>query len=134
MSKKQAYYAIAEKMFIEEHKPLSGIAQLLGITEKTLRDWKNEGNWEEKKVQLIRCQQSCHSELYKLVEKLTIKMSEDLAAGEKLDGSTLYFLKGMIDKLPKLKAYEDSVTVKQQESKVSAEDLVSKVNDILGVR
>lgn len=133
MSKKQAYYDIAQKMYIEEQKPISGIAERLDITEKTLRDWKIKGDWETKKLQLIKSQQSCHAELYKLVEKLTAKMSEDIEAGEKPDASTLYFLKGMIDKLPKLKAYEDSVSTKQKEVEVSAEDLVSKVNGILGV-
>ena len=131
MSKKQAFFAIAEKMYTEEHLPISGIAQRLDITEKTLRGWRDEGSWETKKVQILKCQQTCHAEMYKLVEKLVAKMTTDLDDGKMPDGSTFYFVRGMIDKLPKLKAYEEA-SGEKEETKVSTEDLVNKVNEILG--
>lgn len=132
MSKKQAYFAIAEKMFVEEHLPISGITDRIGVTEKTLRKWRDEGDWENKKLQLLKSQQSCHAELYRLVEKLVSKMTDDLEKGDMPDGSTFYFVKGMIDKLPKLKAYEEA-TKEQQEAKLSTEEIASKVDELLGV-
>jgi len=133
MAKKQTYYAIAEKTYVEQHIPISGIAKRLDITEKTLGDWKKEGNWDAKKSQLLQSQQSCNAELYELVRKMTKKISEDYAKDITPDAGTLYFLKGMIDKLPKLKAYEESNIVKEQENKASTEELLSKVSDILGI-
>nr|BDD46387.1 hypothetical protein 5 [bacterium] len=132
MSKKQAYFAIAEKMFTEEQIPITGIAERLDITEKTLRAWRDEGSWEKKKAQIMKSSQSCHAELYKLVEKLTTQMTDEIEAGGSPDGAKLYFVSKMIDKLPKLKAYEETANEKQ-ESKISTEDLVSKVNNLLGI-
>jgi uncharacterized protein YjcR len=132
MSKKTEFFAIAEKMYTEEQIPISGIADRLDITEKTLRSWRDEGSWEKKKAQIMKSSQSCHAELYKLVEKLTTQMTEEIESGGSPDGAKLYFVSKMIDKLPKLKAYEETAGEKQEE-KLSTDDLVNKVNNLLGV-
>lgn len=137
MGKKQAYYATAEKLYIEDRIPLSGISSRLGITEKTLRDWKKEGDWEKKKIQLLKIQNSCNVELHKLVMNLTQKVNDDIASGVAPDAGTLYTIKSLASTLPKLKSYEDSILQEESKSKEessSADEIISKVNDILGIR
>lgn len=135
MGKKHTYYAIAERMYVEEKIPVSGIAKRLETTEKTLHEWKNEGDWKRKRLQFLKIQNSCNVELHKLIMNLTQKVNEDIANGITPEAGTLYTIKSLASTLPKIKSYED--TVIQEESgqeEASTVDIISKVNDILGIK
>jgi len=121
MAKKDKYYSLAERMYVEEQVPITGISSRLCITEATLHKWKKEGEWERKKTAFLKSQYSCHAELYELVRKMTKKISEDYEQGISPDAGTLYFLKSMADKLPKLKAFEEAaIQTAQQENKAES--------------
>lgn len=49
MAKKYLYFDEAERLYTIEFQSLDFIARKLGIAEKTVRNWKAHGNWEEKK-------------------------------------------------------------------------------------
>lgn len=106
MGKKETYFILAEKYYVEEQQPISGIANRLNITEKTLHGWKKEGDWENKKMKFLQSQYSCYASLYELVNKMAVSVNEAYNNGQKPDGSTLYSLTKLIDKLPKLKKFE----------------------------
>ena len=107
MGKKEQYFCLAEKMFVEEQKPVSAIAKALNITNKTLGDWKKEGDWENKRKQFLGSQYACYSGLYELLNKVTAKAIEEFKeTGEIPERSTMDFISKMIDKLPKLKNFE----------------------------
>lgn len=137
MAKKETYFLDAEKMYVEERIPISGIAIRLGVSEKTLRDWKAEGDWENKKKNYLKTQNSCNIEIYKLVLKLTKKVNEDIDQGIMPEASLLYTIKSLSSTLPKIKSYEDSKIQEEtdtKDEKASTEDIVSRVNDILGIK
>ncbi len=137
MAKKQAYFAQAEKMFVENGIPMSGIAKTLDISEKTLREWKKEGDWDRKRLMFLKNQNSCNTELYELLRKLTQKVNEDIDNGVTPEAGILYTIKALAGSLPKIKVYEDQniqEQLEQKEEKSSTEDIVTKVNDILGIR
>jgi uncharacterized protein YjcR len=137
MAKKQAYFAQAEKLFVENGIPMSGISKTLDISEKTLREWKKEGDWDRKRLQFLKNQNSCNTELYELLRKLTQKVNEDIDNGAMPEAGILYTIKALAGSLPKIKVYEDQniqEQLEQKEEKASTEDIVSKVNDILGIR
>lgn len=107
MGKKEQYYCLAEKMYVEEQKPVSAIAKSLNITNKTLGDWKKEGNWDEKRRKFLGSQYACYTGLYELLNKVTTKAIEEFhETGEIPERSTMNFISKMIDKLPKLKNFE----------------------------
>ncbi len=107
MGKKEQYYCLAEKMYVEEQKPVSAIAKSLNITNKTLGDWKKEGNWDEKRRKFLGSQYACYTGLYELLNKVTAKAIEEFhETGEIPERSTMNFISKMIDKLPKLKNFE----------------------------
>ncbi len=138
MGKKETYYGLAEKCFVEDQIPVSGIAKKFNLTEKTVHTWKKEGNWEEKKLKFLKSQYSCYSALYELVSKMIKKINDDYTeTGKMPEGSVLYFVKSMVDKLPKLKKFETDL-ITDSEAKNSEkdfnEDIIKKLNDkMLGI-
>lgn len=112
MAKKEQYYVLAEKYYVEDQMPVTGIAKKLNVTEKTLHNWRKEGEWDNKRAKFLRSQCQCYASLYELVNKMTQKIAEDFeTTGEAPDGSTLYFIKAMVDKLPKLKQFENELVL-----------------------
>ena len=51
--KKDKYYEIAEKMYTELFITVAGIAKRLGVNERTIKRWKKDGNWTEKRYQYL---------------------------------------------------------------------------------
>lgn len=139
MAKKQAYYAEAEKLYIENAIPLSGIAKQLEITEKTLREWKTEGNWEEKRKNFIKTKNSCNVELHKMIANLAGQVNQNLKEGMPVDPQMLYGINQLAATMLKLKAYEDNVVkeeaakINTEEKSTSNEELLNQVHDILGI-
>lgn len=52
-SKKDKLEGFAEHLFINEGMSQKAIAEYLGVTEKTIGNWKNAGKWEEKRMLII---------------------------------------------------------------------------------
>lgn len=133
MSKREQYFCLAEKMYVEEQKPVSAIAKALNITNKTLGDWKKDGNWDEKRRKFLGSQYACYSGLYELLNKVTAKAIEEFhETGEIPERSTMNFISKMIDKLPKLKNFEVREITDKIESAIEEEVVSRDVNaDIL---
>lgn len=137
MAKKQAYFAQAEKLYIESGYTRAQIAKALNLTEKTVGEWKKEGDWDNKRSYALKMKNSCNIELHKMLTGLTKKVNDQLADDSMPDAQTLYAINSLAATMLKLKTYEDTIIQEEagkkdiQES--SAEDLLTKVQDILGV-
>lgn len=134
-NKKEQYFNVAQRMYVEQHTPLSGIAKRIDVSERTLVEWKKEGDWENKRSQFLKSMYSCYSELYEAVRKMTIKLNADLDSGIIPDKSTMDFLRSMIDKIPKLKEFERAQIVEIQSNDTRQEkkdeDLSTKVAQLI---
>jgi len=135
MGKKEQFYALSERLYVEQHKPLSGIAKQIDVSERTLVEWKKEGDWDNKRTQFLKEQYSCHAELYVLVRKMIQKIKSDFDSEVTPDKSTLDFVRAMIDKVPKLKAFEEAQIFDiQVEEEKPAEDMSAKVAELVDKR
>lgn len=137
MAKKQAYYGDAEKMFVENGATLAGISKKLEVTEKTLREWKKEGEWDRKRSQFLKIKNSCNVELHKMIGNLAQQVNDQIQGGEKPDPQMLYGINQLAATMLKLKTYEDSMIQEEtskEEKTVSSEEILGKVHDILGIR
>lgn len=137
MAKKQAYYDQAEKMYIEQGVPLSGIAKKLEITEKTLGAWKTEGDWERKRAHYLKTKNSSNTELHKMIANLSRQVNDDIEAGNRPDPQLIYSISGLANIMLKLKTYEDAIvkeeTEKKEDKGASTEEILTQVHDILGI-
>lgn len=132
MAKKQAYFAEAERLFVVEQMTLAEIASRLNVCERTLITWKADGDWENRRKQLLAQKQSFHEELYGFARKLMKSISEDMDKGEKPDAGRMYTLSRLLPGLTKVKEYEDKVSDgKPQEKTLDPDEAVRIVQKAL---
>lgn len=87
--KKNKYFDKAERMYVEQFITEIGIAKRLGISDRTVRRWKAEGNWGEKRKEYLNKQTLFHYDLQQLVRKMLDDFNEDLANNQQIDVSRL---------------------------------------------
>lgn len=137
MSKKEFLFSEAERFYVIEHMTIDEIASRLQLNFKTILAWKAEGNWEEKRLQLIKSKRLFHEELYEFARKLMQSIKEDIQNGEKVDPGRMYAFTRMLPLITKIKEYEDIAAKKEQkqESKGLSEDVIKLIEEqVLGIK
>ncbi len=87
--KKNKYFDKAEKMYVEQFITEVGVAKRLGISDRTVRRWKTEGNWGEKRKEYLNKQTLTNYDMYQLVRKMLDDFNEDVANKQQIDVSRL---------------------------------------------
>ena len=128
------YMAEAERLFVQEHFTITEIAARLRLNEKTLRSWKEEGDWDTKKKNFLASRQSFAEELYDFTRTLMKKIKEDLEAGNKIDTGRMYAFTQLCGKLTTIKKFEGQKEDEQQSSSrddVSREEIFEMISKAL---
>lgn len=140
MGKFEDYGILAEQYFVEEQLPISAIAKKLHLTDKTLHEWKKNGNWENKRKDYLTSQCSCNKALYELVRLLTDKAVTDIRQnGTYPDSAALNFIGKMADKLPKIKNFEENevnelITKLSEKETSKNEDMKLKIAESINAK
>ena len=108
--KRSEYYAEAERLYVTLNNTLIEISGKLGVAERTLRYWKDEGQWEEKRSHFINQSTQLHKDLYELAAALTNDIKNQIADGAEPAASKMYVLVKLLPLLTKTKEYEDAVS------------------------
>ncbi len=87
--KKNKYFDKAEKMYVEQFITEVGVAKRLGVSDRTVRRWKAEGNWGEKRKEFLKKQTLTNYDMYQLVRQMLDDFNEDLANNQQIDVSRL---------------------------------------------
>ncbi len=87
--KKNKYFDKAEKMYVEQFITEVGVAKRLGISDRTVRRWKADGNWGEKRKEYLNKQTLTNYDMYELVRQMLDDFNEDLANNQQIDVSRL---------------------------------------------
>lgn len=131
MAKKQFYYNEAERLYVVEQYTVAEIASRLCLSERTVRLWKEEGDWEKKRSQFMREKQRFDEELYVFARKLMKNIQDDIDAGEKPDAGRLYTLTRILSVLTKVKEYEDTKSQTDEKNQdISADELRKLIKTI----
>jgi hypothetical protein len=137
MSKKALYFEEAERLYVVEQLSLSEIANRIPVSERTLRSWKEEANWDTKRSNFLSQRTSFHNELYDFTRELLTKVREDIAADKDPNSGQLYTLMKLLDKLNKVKDYEEETQKEDKNVKKDRvdEDLISIIErDVFGMK
>ncbi|MBF0516370.1 MAG: hypothetical protein HQK97_04500 [Nitrospirae bacterium] len=126
MAKKQLYFDEAERLFVIEQHGVADIAQRLNLAERTVRLWKDEGKWDDKRVAYLRSKQTFHEELYDFCRLLMLKAKNDMANNVKPDQSQMYTLGKLLPLITKVKDYEDAAAKKEPAALAGLSDDVIK--------
>jgi len=117
---------------------LESISQELMIAEKTVRNWKKEGNWDNKRKSLMDTKTDFHEDIFLLARKIMKLLTMDIdrqvaafGAGDEEQGksieSRINCLSRLLDKLPKTKDYE-AVIKNERRAEDEKEKGVSKID------
>lgn len=136
MVKRDIHFSEAERLYSIEQMTINEIATRLKLNEKTVRIWKNTGDWENKRKKYIKSKLSFHEELYEFSKNLMQSIRSDLDTGQKVDQGRLYALARILPLITKVKEYEDFVAQKDDKDKNKGltKDIVSLIElEVLGI-
>ncbi len=137
MAKKQLYFNEAERLYVIEQCTLAEIASRLRLAEKTVRTWKDEGNWETKRLAHLKNKQAFHQELFDLVRTLGENIKADLDEKRPVDPGRLYAFTRLLPLVTKVKDYEDGLKKEEGETadkqKVFSTDTMKIIEEALGI-
>lgn len=108
--KKQILAASAANLYIEKFMTLENIAKNLNVSERTLRRWKAEGKWEEKRLKQIQEKTTLHEDLCEFGKTLLESIKADMQNGKKVEPSRMYTITKIMNMLKNVKNYEDKVS------------------------
>lgn len=135
MAKKALYFNEAERLYVIEQCTLAEIASRLRLAEKTVRTWKDEGDWETKRLAHLKGKQAFHQELFELVRKLGENIKTDVEDGIEVPAGRWYAFTRLLPLVTKAKDYEDTVTRKASEEtkQTLTEDVLKIIEKELGI-
>jgi len=124
-------------MYVVNLMTIEEIASRANSNERTVRRWKEEGDWDTKKKQYLLSKQLFHEELYEFARKLMNGIKDDLDTGEKVDTGRMYAFIRMLPMILKVKEYEDISAKKENtdEKKGLTQDIISIIEqEVLGIK
>lgn len=125
MAKKALYFNEAERLYVVEQCTIAEIASRLKLNEKTVRLWKEEGDWERKRAQFLKEKQLLSEELFVFARKLAHSIMSDWEKGEKVDAGRLYALTRLLPLILKTRDFELSLEQGKKEE-VNIEEIIKK--------
>jgi hypothetical protein len=136
MAKRAMYFAESERLFVQEQCTVADISSRLKLGEKTIREWKAEGKWDEKRKTYLIARQSFHEELYDFTRDLMRSIKGDMADKKPIDAGRMYTLAKLLPNIMKVKDYEDVAKAKSENQPTGAldEDVVKMIErNVLGI-
>ncbi|MBQ3922544.1 MAG: hypothetical protein II707_04535 [Spirochaetales bacterium] len=130
---KETLLTEAQRQYVEEQKTIADIALGLGVSRRTLTRWKIAGDWDNKRSEFMQNKATLHSSLYKLatiaVDELTRGMEE-----HRWNTQQVFAVKSLIQALEPSRKYETAEASTVAAGKLSPDELVAQVEQVLGVR
>jgi hypothetical protein len=109
MSKKDQHFAAAEEMFVARLMNVADIAEKLGLAEKTIRNWKAEGDWDRKRREAMYDGASIEESQRKIGVRVAELINTMLDEGEVPPRHLFSYLLGVGSGMQKARAYEESM-------------------------
>lgn len=137
MSKKEILFELAEKLYISEQMSINKIALKLNLDRKTIMNWRDEGNWQEKRFQLLQAERLFHQDLYVFSRKLMHVIQEQIENGEEPTPSKMLMFTRILSLLNKTREYEELISKKESknQNKGLTEEVINQIQeDILGIK
>lgn len=136
MTKKDSLATCAERMFVIDQMTIDEIATQLQVHEKSIRNWKTEYNWDEKRKKYVQSTQMFHEELFNFARKLMISIEYDMDKEEKIDPGRMFAFTKLLPLITKIKEYEDDTAKKiKNDTQELTPEFIKEINEtFLGIK
>ena len=137
MNKRDVFLENAERLYVVEQMLIEDVAQRVGVSERTIRRWKDEFKWDYKRKQYLNSKQMFHEELFNFARKLMASIELDMDNNEKIDPGRMFAFTKLLPMITKVKSYEDDVShkdAKTQNTEITPE-FIKEINEtFLGIK
>lgn len=137
MNKRDVFLENAERLYVVEQMLIEDVAQRVGVSERTIRRWKDEFKWDYKREQYLNSKQMFHEELFNFARKLMASIELDMDNNEKIDPGRMFAFTKLLPMITKVKSYEDDVShkdAKTQNTEITPE-FIKEINEtFLGIK
>lgn len=131
---KMKNYKQAEKMYIYDKIPLEEIGFKLNISRRTLFYWKKKYEWDRKRFEIERDQETFSEELLGFARKLIQKISNDMDNKTQTPQSEIYSLMNILKNIPQVKQYEKSKSNHPKPTGQLTPEIIEQIErDVLGI-
>jgi len=127
MSKKDLYFSQAENLYVVEQMPVDAIGRQLKINEKTIRSWRDAGEWPRKRADFLASKHCLYSDIYELCGLIVKNALEDLRAGKKVSTGQLYALVPMLGKVLQVRDVEETLAQLGKPADDSKKDVTAEI-------
>ena len=136
MTNKQYLIGEAENLFVYKLKTVETIANELNLSRKTVMNWKEKGDWDNKRKFYIKSKIAFHEELFEFARKIMKDITEDMEKGNKIDAGRMYAFCKLVPMFTKVKDYEDIVAKKEEKAtpRGLTPELIAQIEEeVLGI-
>ena len=126
--------ARAKDMYVKKPLTFKEIAARLGVSERTVRSWKDkDGTWEREREAYIESRTSLHEELYDFLREVMLYIRGGWKNGNKIDASCWKAFYDLLQFVAKPQDYE-AVRAKKEtdKTKLSNRDLALSILTAMG--
>lgn len=127
----------ARNLYVIHQMSLADIGDRLGLSTRTLQNWKKDGEWERERSQASGTEGAFHSELFAMGEVLARQIKLDLEEGKNVAPERFSALERIMNTAEKTRKYEKE-SPKQAKDERSPEEIrlarLASIREILGVK
>lgn len=130
--KEQARY-----LYVIHQMSLADISARLGVSTRTLQNWKRDGEWERERSQASGTEGAFHSQLFAMGEVLARQITLDLEAGMKVAPERFSALERIINTAEKSRKYEKESPKKAKDDRTPEErrrDALLDIRELFGIK
>ncbi len=99
----------AQRMYVEDLMTFESIAASIDVSERTVRNWAKEGNWDLKRKKFMKFQENLQDDAREIASLLAQKIKEQLADGQEPANHLLFSFTRIANSLLKIREYEKTV-------------------------
>ena len=99
--KRDKFFDIAEKMYVEQFITESEIAHRIGVSDRTIRRWKALGDWGIKRDGFLKANTISKDAMYALANKMLDDFHRDMDNNRFIDPSRMYMFTNLMDEVLK---------------------------------
>lgn len=134
MGKKQLHFPEAERLFVVEGCTLQDIESTIGVSSRTLQDWKVEGGWEQKRIAMRKMSDDSGSTATSIAHKILLRIHKKIEEDTELSPTEILFVKEFMPSRSKIKTAEETAaeTTPVKTSAGLSNEAISKFNELLG--
>lgn len=112
----------AQRMYVEDLMTFEAIAAEIDVSERTLRNWAKEGNWDMKRKKYMKFQENLQDDAREIAGLLAQKIKEQLGEGKEPANHLLFSFTRIASSLIKIREYEKTVAAEEARSESSEKE------------